>query len=234
MIFYYPTTVYIIGAGGFGRELADWAATAGDAYSGRWTFTVAGFVDNNFKNLPTTINDVPVIGGDDELEALAAQSNTPIAVLIGVGTPSIKKRIYEKLFKSGKYYFPNLIGRNSLVGSNVSIQENSGVIITPGNIITCNIKLGAHVMINLSCTLGHDCVLEDFVTLSPGVNVSGNVHIKEGAYLGTGSSTVEKITIGEWSVLGGQAFAAKDIPANSTCVGVPAKQIKTRPSGWHL
>ena len=60
--------------------------------------------------------------------------------------------------------------------------------------------------------------MEDFTTTAPGVHVNGHNLIKEGAYIGTGANLNEKVTLGEWSVLGSGACVVKDIPANVTAV----------------
>ena len=92
--------------------------------------------------------------------------------------------------------------------------------------LTVNIAIGDHVMINLDCTIGHDCVIEDFVTLSPGNHLSGYTIIKRGVYMGTGAVTIEKLEIGQEAIIGAGAVVVKDIPANATAVGIPAKPIK--------
>ena len=98
--------------------------------------------------------------------------------------------------------------------------------------MTTNIELGCHVIVNLACTIGHDSILEDFVTIAPGVNISGNVTIGTGTDLGTGSKIIQGISVGSWTVVGAGAVVNRELPANVTAVGVPAKIIKERPDGW--
>jgi serine acetyltransferase len=109
-----------------------------------------------------------------------------------------------------------------------------GVVIGAGSILTNQITIGNHVHINLDCTIGHDVIVNDFVTLSPGVHVSGNVVFGPGCYVGTGANILEKLQIAEWSIVGGGCTVTKNVPANSTVVGVPGQVIKTRDAGWHL
>ena len=56
----------------------------------------------------------------------------------------------------------------------------------------------------------------------------------EGAYLGTGAVVLEKVTVGEWAVVGAASAVVRDVPPNSTVVGVPGRVIKTREPGWQL
>lgn len=51
--------------------------------------------------------------------------------------------------------------------------------------------------------------------------------IKKGCYFGLSCTVINKIKIGEWSVIGAGTTVVNDIPPYSLAVGVPAKVIKT-------
>ena len=78
----------------------------------------------------------------------------------------------------------------------------------------------------MDCTIGHDAVLEPFVTVYPSANISGMTRIGYGAELGTGMQIIQGKQIGANSIIGAGAVVVKDIPANCTAVGSPAKPIK--------
>jgi sugar O-acyltransferase (sialic acid O-acetyltransferase NeuD family) len=229
-----PREVVIVGAGGFGREIADWCTRASYSHTPHVlthppiNLKVKGFIDNNADKLPKKINGITVLGTDDWVFSQKQKPN----LVLGIGHPHIKRKIFEKF--QGKAIFPNVIDTDCLSGSMVNIPIDSGIIITPGNVLTCNISIGMFTLINLHCTVGHDCEIGDFATLSPGVNMSGYTKVGEGSYLGTGCSTLEGVSIGKWSVVGGNAFVNKNLPDNITAVGIPAKVIKDREEGWHL
>jgi len=219
----------ILGFGNFGREVYAWAQQS--------NLIPLGFLDDQE---PEDLKGLRYLGSEkwldeyrnsEELRKEFLMGDTP-NVILGIGSPQAKRVIYERL--KDKVNFINVIHPSTIFGNSVKIEANSGLVITPGNIVTSDITIGKLAMINLSCTVGHDCSIGDFVTISPGVNVSGRVKVGEGAYLGTGSTILEGISIGCWSVLGGQALAVKDLPDNTTAVGVPAKVIKHREEGWHL
>jgi serine acetyltransferase len=109
-----------------------------------------------------------------------------------------------------------------------------GIVITAGCILTNRIRLANHVHVNLDCTIGHDVILEDYVTLAPGVHVSGKVTFEEGCYIGTGANIVERIRVGAWSIIGAGSTIIRDVPPNTTVIGVPGKVIKQREFGWYL
>ncbi len=118
------------------------------------------------------------------------------------------------------------------VGNRIELGE--GTIICAGDRLATELSVGDHVQLNLDCTVSHDSFLRDFVTVAPGVNISGAVTVGEGCDLGTGAAIIQGVSIGHWSVVGAGAVVVRDLPANVTAVGAPAKPIKERPEGWHL
>jgi UDP-2-acetamido-3-amino-2,3-dideoxy-glucuronate N-acetyltransferase len=51
--------------------------------------------------------------------------------------------------------------------------------------------------------------------------------VKKGASIGTNSTIIGGVTIGEYAVVGAGAVVTKDVPAYSICAGNPAKTSKT-------
>ena len=51
--------------------------------------------------------------------------------------------------------------------------------------------------------------------------------VKKGASIGSSSTIMCGITIGENSIVGAGAVVTKDVPDNTVVAGVPAKVIKT-------
>lgn len=81
-------------------------------------------------------------------------------------------------------------------------------------------------IINLDTTVGHDAILDSFVTVYPGCNISGNVHIGQLCEIGTGTQVIQGLSIGDSTVVGADSVVIRDLPANCTAVGVPAKPVK--------
>lgn len=217
-----PLAIY--GAGGFARETLELVRDI-NADEAKWE--ILGFLDDDEEKWGRTLNDAPVIGGMDWL----IERSVPPHLCLGIGSPAAKRRVVERV-RPNVASFATLIHPSVVRSRHVDIGE--GVTIAAGNILTANIALGNFVLLNLACTVGHDCVLGSYCTIAPGVNISGNVRIGTGCDIGTGSSIVQGVGIGEWSIVGAGAAVSKDLPANCTAVGVPAKPIKQRDAGWHL
>lgn len=209
----------IIGAGGMGREAAFLAERMNEKEE---TWNLLGFVDENPKLKGSVLNGYRVY---EKLEEIPNYDTSYVVCAIGVS--KIRKKVIEKFQK--KYQglrFATLIDPSVILSKFVEIGEGS--IVSIGSILTVNISIGKHVIVNTACTLGHDAKLEDFVSLYPAVNLAGNTVIKEGTEIGTGTQVIQGLTIGENAVIGAGAVVVREIPANSTAVGCPAKVIKVR------
>lgn len=203
----------IIGASGFGREVA-WLVERINKQNPIWN--ILGFIDDNEELKGQDINGIKVLGN---CEIIKGYPNA--YVVCAVGASKVRKKIIDKI---GECNFATLIDPSVELSDFVRIGEGS--IICANTIITVNIEIGSHVIINLDCTIGHDAALNDFVTLYPNVNVSGMTVIGTCCEVGTGTQIIQGKRIGDYSIIGAGAVVVKDIPAKCTAVGSPAKPIK--------
>lgn len=94
------------------------------------------------------------------------------------------------------------------------------------------IEIGEFTMIATGCTIvtaNHDLTkrgLEAFNTLVP-----APVRIGRHCWLGAGVIVLPGVTIGDGTVVGAGSVVTGDLPANSICVGVPARPVRQRPGG---
>lgn len=95
------------------------------------------------------------------------------------------------------------------IGSNVYFTHNANGVIIHSDVI-----IGSNVTINHQVTLGKS---------KPN---SGAPIIKDGVIIGVGAKILGNVVIGENSKIGANAVVVKDIPPNSTAVGIPAKIVK--------
>lgn len=207
--------LYIIGAGGFGREVA-WLVERINAVEPTWN--LKGFIDDNETLWGTTEDEYPVLGGSSYL----LKKKNAYAVC-AVGSAATRKRIVEKI-EAGNIKFATLIDPSVLYSKRVKIGD--GTVICAGTILTVDIEIGRHVIINLDCTLGHDVQIGDFVTMYPSVNVSGNTVLGECVELGTGMQIIQGKKIAPQTIVGAGSVVVREIEESGTYVGCPAKKIK--------
>lgn len=208
------TDIIIIGAGGFGREVA-WLIE--DINIKKETWNILGFVDDSTEPVGTLVDGYKVIGNIDWLKEQNCYA------ILAIGNSKIKQNIVAKL-EGSEIKYATLVHPSVISSSRNTLGEGS--IICAGSILTVNVKVGKHVIINIDSTIGHEAKVGDFSTILPSVNISGAVVIGECVSVGTGTAIIQGINIGNNTIIGANATVVKDIPESCTAVGSPAKPIK--------
>lgn len=208
--------IVIYGSGGFAREVVHLIEHINEVQP-EWN--LLGFIDDNENNHGLLINELPVLGGAEWLE-----NKTDIYVALGIGSPKAKKAIVSKLDKYSNVIYPNLV--HPTVKISRFNELGKGNILCEGTILTTNIQLDNFIIVNLNCTIGHDVHIKNYSTILPNSSISGNVVFEECVDFGTNATIIQGITIGENTIVGAGAVVVKDLPADCTAVGAPAKPIK--------
>lgn len=204
--------VYIIGAGGFGRETLNVYRDAGREKE------VAGFVvEDRYWERDQMVNGKPVFRWS-EIAGWPREARFVAAI----GSAE-RGKLIDEAARLG-FGFDTVI--HPTVQSSPWVRFAEGCIVCAGNILTAQIEVGAHTIINLACTIGHDTTIGRLVTLSPGVNVSGRVTIEDAAFIGSGAVIIERVRIGTGAVIGAGSVVTKDIPPRVVAVGVPCRVVK--------
>lgn len=214
----------IFGSGGHAREVHQLVEDI-NRDKLRWNFV--GFLDSNRDVHGESVHGFPVLGDECWLS-----KHPQTALVIAVGNPASRMRIVERLTAFGHELFATLIHPAAWVGNRVEIGP--GTMICAGTVVTTDVRIGRHVIVNVGCSVSHDSVLEDYATLAPGVRIPGNVRVGVGAELGVNAAVIPGRNVGSWCILGAGAVAINDVPPNTTAVGVPARVVAERSSGWHL
>ncbi len=131
-------------------------------------------------------------------------------------------RITHALRKAGVPFFPRWL---SQIG-----RFLTGIEIHPGAEIGERffIDHGMGVVIGETTIIGNDVLLYQGVTLGGTGLQKGKRHptIGNNVVVGTGAKVLGNITIGDSSYIGANAVVIKDVPPNSTVVGVPGRVTK--------
>lgn len=208
--------LYIVGAGGFGREVA-WLVERINLVKPTWD--LLGFIDDNPQRHSGETDGYPVIGSCDYF----TEEREKCWVICAVGAPKARGQIVDRLSCFPNVKFATLIDPSVLLSERVQIGEGS--IICAGSVLTVDIKLGRHSIINLNCTVGHDVEFNDFLTAYPSVNISGNVCGEDYVELGTGVQIRQGLKLCSNVTIGAGAVVVRDVTEPGTYTGVPAKRL---------
>ena len=205
--------LYIIGAGGHGKVVAEVATLMG-------IFEEIFFLDDKKKEGSVILNYKVFKNVDFEyIKSIVNKNNY---FFVAIGDCLKRKELQKKLLQIDA----NI---STLVHPNSSISRFS--IISPGSIICAGATLGpdSHIgqgaIVNHSSTIDHDCKIGQFTHICPHSSVSGGVEIGDLSVLGTGSRVIQNISVGENCNIGAGAVVLKDIPNNKKAFGIPAKII---------
>jgi sugar O-acyltransferase (sialic acid O-acetyltransferase NeuD family) len=206
--------LYVIGAGGHGRELSSYIE---DLRRAGWHGELRGFLDDG---VPAGRHGrINVLGPIDTFTDLKG------FYITAFGSNTLRRQIVDRIVTRfrGALRPWTLIHPRACLGADVDIGE--GTCVAPGAILTAGVTVGRHCIVNVNASVSHDCTIGNFVNINPGAVVCGTVTIGEGAYIGTGAVLKERVSIGAWSVVGAGAVVVRDVPPDVTVVGVPAGPI---------
>jgi len=131
-------------------------------------------------------------------------------------------RIAHWFYKKGLRFIPRLV---SALGMFLTMID-----IHPGATIGRRVFIdhGVGVVIGETAIIGNDVLIYQQVTLGGVSTDKGKRHptIEDGAVIGAGAKVLGNIIIGENVKVGANSVVIKDVPADCTAVGIPARVLK--------
>lgn len=203
--------ILIVGAGGFGREVLQWAR---DAWPD-WTDRLAGFLSAD----PHALD-----GFDQSLAILDSPEHYRPApgdfLLLAIGVPYVRRQVAESLLCRGGEFL-TLVHPTAILASSARI--GTGAIVCPYAIASDTSHIEDFVLINYHASLGHDAVAGGFSVLSPYATLGGRACIGEDVFLGLHASIGPGRVVGNRSKVSANSCVLTHVPADSMVFGVPGR-----------
>jgi sugar O-acyltransferase (sialic acid O-acetyltransferase NeuD family) len=206
--------LYIVGAGGFGREVFAWLMELPGAGQ-EWVFK--GFLDDNLAALDGFTYPIGVVSS-----VTGFKPGPNDSFVCGIGSVGAKRHACAPLIGAGAHFL-TVVHPTAVMGPNVILGD--GVVLCPRVTLTCDIEVGAMAMINCHSTVGHDAKVGAWSTMSAHCDLTGHTSLGEGAFLGSGARVIPNKSVGSGAMVGAGSVVIKSVPEGVKVFGNPAREI---------
>ena len=160
-------SLLIVGAGGFGRVVLEYAEKE----------YVCAFIDD-FIPVGTTIDGVKVIGKIEDIPSFKEYKN----LIVAIGDNYVRERVYTMAEKYG-FNFPNIIAESAFISSRASI--GTGCIILNHAVIQSGVKAGNGLILNPGVELHNDSCVDDYVLIYTNSVIRSNAYVGKRVWIGS-------------------------------------------------
>ncbi len=201
----------LFGAGGHGRVVADAAIAGGVRF--------LGFLDDVLA-AGTQLAEGVVIGGTSELSGLPM----PLRGLAAVGDNRRRAALNDVLSSHG-VTLTSLSHPTSVVSPSATLD--AGVQLLALCVVNCGAMVGRGTIINTAAVVEHDVVVGEYAHISPNATLLGGARVGAFAQVGAGATVLPGVCVGRGATVGAGAVVIKDVPADETQAGVPARSLRS-------
>lgn len=210
-------TLWILGAGGHGRVVAD-AAAAGGRYG-----EIAFFDDD--PTLGPQIGRWPMRGDAQAFGTAgpaAAASAGAIERHIGIGD-NVRREHLARRCESLGLLLATVVHPAAVVSVDAALAP--GCFVAAGAVVAPGAELGAATIVNHGASIDHDGRIGRAVHVGPGAHLGGNVAVGDLAWVGLGAAVRHGARIGARAMVGAGAVVVADVVDDARVVGNPARPM---------
>eukprot|EP01047_Picozoa_sp_COSAG01_P005379 COSAG01_NODE_183_length_22835_cov_17.169247_8_plen_214_part_00 len=210
------SNLYIIGAGGLGREMESWLERTPRCER---DWELAGYLDSGYA--PGRLrypSDLSIIGNPVDFSYKADDY-----VIIAIADSGAREQLYFSLKERVSFF--TYIDQTAIIGKFSSIGEGS--IVCPNSIVSTNVKLGLCSILNAGSHIGHDSSLGNFCSIMPNCDIGGGCTLGHRVFMGTNSSICPGKAIGDGTkVSAGCVITRTYKQSGLTIYGNPSKRLR--------
>jgi sugar O-acyltransferase (sialic acid O-acetyltransferase NeuD family) len=124
------------------------------------------------------------------------------------------------------FIFVNAIHPSVVIGNTTEL--GFGIVAMAGCVFNPKAKIGNFTFFATGAQVEHDNIIHDFASISAGSITGGYVTIGKFSAITLGVTVLDRIEIGENTVIGAGSLVIKSLPDNVLAYGNPAKIIRSR------
>ncbi len=197
------TPVLILGAGGLGREVYQWALDAG--------MMPIGFIDDNRDALQHHADYPPIVG-------TVAEAPLTAPLLCAIGSNALRQSCVERLTARGATFATLLHPQAKCLRATLGM----GAIVAPFAYIGADASAGPFAFLQTGTVLGHDVQAGAFLRMDTTAFVGGYAKLGDGVTLHTGAKVMPGKTVGDHCTLGAGSVLLSNLRSGQTAFGIPA------------
>lgn len=198
------TDIFIVGAGGYGREVA-WTIQRLNAQAPAWH--LLGLADDAPDRQSGEVDGFPLLGS----VRAAAERHPQAAVFVAVGDNAVREQIVARL---GVRHFPALVDPAADVAPTARLGR--GVFVGPRALVSVGAQVGDFALVNARAGVGHDVALGAYAQICPGATLSGATQVGARALVGSNAATVPGVVIGADAKIAAGLPVYQNVPAATT------------------
>lgn len=183
------------------------------------------------RDLPSPLEGIALHVGEQGFEywERGYQGERPVHACVAIGGARGRDRLLRQRWLGQRGCPPlTLLHPRSFVATDATLGAGCQVLAMAA--VCARARLGDAVIVNTGASVDHDCVVGDGVHLAPGARLAGEVVVGEGAFVGTGAVVLPRVRIGPGAVVGAGAVVTRDVAADATVAGNPARDLRRNPS----
>ena len=204
----------IVGAGGFGRELVHLSKEClgfGD------DFTVVGFIDDTVEDLKNDQCYPPVLG---TIESHHIKENQ--VFVCSISDVRARLEVISCLLKKGATFI-NLVHKTARIAETAKL--GIGCVFGPLVSLGADVVIGDFCLFQTGVIVGHDVEIyansrvDNYSILVAGAKLMKNTTVHSNAVINS------NVVVGEGAVVGACSFVIRNVLADTTVFGNPAKRL---------
>ena len=209
--------IVLIGAGGFGREVA-YIIESLNRIEKR--YELLGFLDDGKQfTCDSRINGYPWLGDSSWL----LDHKDDVVCNCTIGDASTKAKVMGRLMAQG-VQFETIIAATASVANFTEIGP--GCVLYGRVGISVNCRIGTGVLLNSGVTVGHDAVIGDYTSIMPATGISGGCQIGREVNIGGHAFISPGRKIGDGATIAAGSIVFSNVKAGTTVLGNPAKRMR--------